>query len=172
MIGDSDLNIRREQNSTPWLTDAIWSTAKRLKRPEFVDDPWPIEDDHLEFLEAGIESVDLIDLDYPAWHKATDDLDHVSAKSLQAVGDVAGRGAAADRDAADASAVRIPGSRIPDPCIPASEIPDPGSRIRTDPRSAIRIPIRDLRSGISGSGIRDSRILGAKPVYTAARCCP
>jgi hypothetical protein len=88
MIGDRDLNVRREQNSTPWLTDAIWSTAKKLNRPEFVDDPWPIEDDHLEFLEAGIESVDIIDLDYPAWHKATDDLAHVSAKSLQAVGDV------------------------------------------------------------------------------------
>ena len=45
-------------------------------------------DDHLEFLEVGIESVDLIELDYPAWHKASDDLAHVSAKSLQAVGDV------------------------------------------------------------------------------------
>src|SRR4029453_18973787 len=88
MIGDSDLNVRREQNSTPWLTDAIWSTAKKLNRPEFVDDPWPIEDDHLEFLEAGIDSVDLIDLDYPAWHTADDNLAHVSAKSLQAVGDV------------------------------------------------------------------------------------
>jgi Zn-dependent M28 family amino/carboxypeptidase len=88
MIGDRNLDIRREQNSTPWLTDAIWSTAKKLNRPEFVDDPWPIEDDHLEFLEAGIESVDIIDLDYPAWHKATDDLAHVSATSLQAVGDV------------------------------------------------------------------------------------
>lgn len=88
MIGDTDLTIRREQNSTPWLVDAIWSTAKKLSRPEFVDDQWPIEDDHLEFLEAGIESVDLIDLDYSPWHKASDDLAHVSAKSLQAVGDV------------------------------------------------------------------------------------
>ena len=88
MIGDRDLNIRREQNSTPWLTDVIWSTAKKLNRPEFVNDPWPIEDDHQEFLDVGIESVDLIDLDYPAWHKASDDLAHVSEKSLQAVGDV------------------------------------------------------------------------------------
>jgi hypothetical protein len=88
MIADANLNIRREQNSTPWLTDAIWSTARKLHRPEFVDDPWPIEDDHLEFLDAGIESVDIIDLDYPAWHQASDDLAHVSAKSMQAVGDV------------------------------------------------------------------------------------
>ena len=37
---------------------------------------------------AGIPSVDIIDLDYPAWHRAEDRLDHVAASSLQAVGDV------------------------------------------------------------------------------------
>ena len=88
MIGDTDLGIRREENSTPWLTDAIWSAAKKLNRPEFLDPPTPIEDDHLEFLAAGIPSVDIIDLDYTAWHTAEDTLDRVSAKSLQAVGDV------------------------------------------------------------------------------------
>ncbi len=30
MIGDKDLNIRREENSTRWLTDIIWTTARRL----------------------------------------------------------------------------------------------------------------------------------------------
>ena len=38
MIGDRELGIRREQNSTPWLTDAIWTTARRLKRPEFLEE--------------------------------------------------------------------------------------------------------------------------------------
>jgi len=89
MIADRDLDIRREQYSTKWLTDAVWDAAKRLKRPEFLDEPTPIEDDHLEFLKVGVPSVDIIDLDYsPHWHAATDDLQHVSAKSLQAVGDV------------------------------------------------------------------------------------
>ena len=90
MIGDRSLDIHRESNSTPWLTDAIWAAAKRLKRPEFLDDASPVEDDHLEFLEVGIPSVDLIDLqNYPAWHtEADDDLDQVAAASLQAVGDV------------------------------------------------------------------------------------
>jgi hypothetical protein len=32
--------------------------------------------------------VDIIDLDYAAWHTAQDDLDRVSARSLQIVGDV------------------------------------------------------------------------------------
>ena len=88
MIGDRDLDIQRERYSTPWLTDAIWSAATELKRPEFLASATPIEDDHLEFLAADIPSVDIIDLDYPAWHTATDDLAHVSARSLQAVGDV------------------------------------------------------------------------------------
>ena len=89
MIGDRDLGMMREQYSTPWLTDAVWSAAKRLKRPEFLDRITPIEDDHLEFLDAGIASVDIIDLDYPCcWHTADDTLPHVAASSLQAVGDV------------------------------------------------------------------------------------
>jgi glutaminyl-peptide cyclotransferase len=89
MIGDKSLDIHREGNSTPWLTDAIWTAAKRLNRPEFHDDTFPVEDDHLEFLQAGIPSVDLIDLqNYPPWHTVDDTLDKVSARSLQTVGDV------------------------------------------------------------------------------------
>lgn len=88
MIGDRDLDIRREQYSTPWLTDAIWSAARRLKRPEFLEETTPVEDDHQEFLAAGIPSVDIIDLDYAAWHRPEDRLDKVAAGSLQAVGDV------------------------------------------------------------------------------------
>ena len=93
MIGDRNLVIKRETNSTPALVDAIWSAAKRLNRREFVPESTPIEDDHLEFLEAGVPSVDIIDLEYPDssyrfWHTQEDTLDHVAAASLQAVGDV------------------------------------------------------------------------------------
>jgi Zn-dependent M28 family amino/carboxypeptidase len=89
MIGDKDLNIRREANSTPWLTDAIWSAAKRLGHSRyFLSESTPIEDDHLPFLQAGVQSVDIIDLDYHAWHTADDTLQNVSANSLQIVGDV------------------------------------------------------------------------------------
>jgi glutaminyl-peptide cyclotransferase len=93
MIGDKELVIKRESNSTPWLKDAIWSAAKRLNRSEFVSDSTPIEDDHLPFLAAGVDAVDLIDLDYPDatmryWHTADDTLDKTAASSLQAVGDV------------------------------------------------------------------------------------
>jgi glutaminyl-peptide cyclotransferase len=89
MIGDKDLNLRREENSTRWLTDIIWSTARRLGHARhFLDETTPIEDDHLHFVQAGVPSVDLIDLDYFAWHTAEDTLDNVSADSLKIVGDV------------------------------------------------------------------------------------
>jgi glutaminyl-peptide cyclotransferase len=88
MVGDRDLRIQREPGSTEWLTDIIWATAKRIGRKEFVDDLFAVEDDHVPFLRAGVPAVDLIDLDYPAWHTADDTLDQVVPESLQAVGDV------------------------------------------------------------------------------------
>jgi glutaminyl-peptide cyclotransferase len=90
MIGDRDLKVRRESNSTRWLTDAIWAAAAGLGYQRyFVDEEFSIGgDDHFEFLAAGIPAVDIIDLEYPAWHTARDDLDAVSARSLQIVGDV------------------------------------------------------------------------------------
>lgn len=88
MIGDRDLRILRESYSTPWLTDIIWIHAQKLGRREFVDESTAVLDDHIPFLQAGIPAVNLIDMDYPVWHTAADDLDHVSAASLQAVGDV------------------------------------------------------------------------------------
>ena len=89
MIGDRNLRIKRETYSTPWLTDIIWSAAKRQKLDSyFVPQTTRVEDDHLPFMEAGVPSVDLIDLEYEAWHTAQDTLDAVSARSLQVVGDV------------------------------------------------------------------------------------
>jgi glutaminyl-peptide cyclotransferase len=89
MIGDRDLRIRQDTNSTPWLNDVVWASAAKLGyRSTFVDDPTTIDDDHIPFVEAGVPSIDIIDLDYPAWHTADDTLENVSARSLQIVGDV------------------------------------------------------------------------------------
>ena len=88
MVADRDLRIKRDLNSTPWLTDIIWGAAKRQKLDAiFVAEPTQIEDDHLPFLAAGVPSVDVIDLEFAAWHTPSDDLEAVSARSLQAVGD-------------------------------------------------------------------------------------
>lgn len=89
MIGDRDLRIRRDSNSTPWLTDIVWDSARTLGHGGvFVDAPTAIEDDHVPFLEAGIPALDIIDLEYASWHEATDTLDMTSPSSLQIVGDV------------------------------------------------------------------------------------
>ena len=89
MIGDRDLRIRRDTNSTPWLTDVVWDAARGLKLDTyFVPGTTEVEDDHLPFIKAGVPAVDIIDLEYPQWHTAQDTLDAVSARSLQVVGDV------------------------------------------------------------------------------------
>jgi Zn-dependent M28 family amino/carboxypeptidase len=88
MIGDADLNIYKERNSNPELTDEIWSVAKNLGyENQFIPSyKFSMEDDHTPFLEAGIPAVDLIDFDYPYWHTIADTPDKVSAASLEAVG--------------------------------------------------------------------------------------
>ncbi len=89
MIGATPLEIRRDNASTPWLTDLIWGAARRLHDDHvFVEADTQIEDDHQPFLAAGVPSVDLIDLDYPPWHTPDDNLAHVAPASLQVVGDV------------------------------------------------------------------------------------
>ncbi len=89
MIGDRNLTIRRDSSSTAWLTDIIWASAANLGyQANFLSEETTIDDDHMPFLRAGIPAVDIIDLDYPAWHTAQDNLDQVSARSLQVVGEV------------------------------------------------------------------------------------
>ena len=93
MIGDRDLVVRRDSNSTPWLVDIIWSAAARLGHGgTFSNELTTIEDDHIPFLKAGVPAADLIDWETPArrgtWHTPNDTLEFVSAKSLQTVGDV------------------------------------------------------------------------------------
>jgi Zn-dependent M28 family amino/carboxypeptidase len=89
MIADRDLRIRKDVNSTGWLTTLIWEAARREKLgAHFLSESMAIEDDHLPFLEAGIPAVDIIDLEYEAWHTAADTLEAVSARSMQVVGDV------------------------------------------------------------------------------------
>ena len=92
MIGARDLKVRPEtEYSAKWLNDLVWAKAKEMGHQDvFVPVPGPVGgDDHLPFVQAGIPSIDLIDLmDYPQWHTAQDDLSHVAARSLQTVADV------------------------------------------------------------------------------------
>lgn len=97
MIGDKDLKIPREENSSRWLVDAIWSTARENGYARYFpadkQSDQSVTDDHIPFLEAGVNAVDLIDLDYGVeentfWHTEQDTLDKISARSLEIVGEV------------------------------------------------------------------------------------
>jgi glutaminyl-peptide cyclotransferase len=88
MVGDSDLFLPQEGYSDPGLAHSIWETAARLGYGDiFLDEPGVrILDDHIPFVEAGVPSVDIIDINYPYWHTTADTPDKVSAESLEAVG--------------------------------------------------------------------------------------
>lgn len=93
MIGDADLNIERDMNSTPWLEDLVYEAAtSRGYQSHFFGRKDAINDDHLPFMKLGVPCADLIDLDYGYnnvfWHTPEDTVDKLSPKSLEIVGNV------------------------------------------------------------------------------------
>jgi glutaminyl-peptide cyclotransferase len=93
MIGDADLNIDRDSNSTAWLQDAVYESARRLGyQSHFFARTLAVDDDHLPFVRKGVPCVDLIDFMYGYnnvfWHTPQDTIDKLSPKSLEIVGSV------------------------------------------------------------------------------------
>ena len=92
MIGDADLNIDRDTNSTPWLEDVVYEAATRLGYQShfFARTLGGMEDDHVPFVKRGVPSADVIDFDYGYnnvfWHTPQDTVDKLSPKSLEIVG--------------------------------------------------------------------------------------
>jgi hypothetical protein len=98
MIGDKNLNILEETQSTPWLRDLLKTAAKDTGHSAFVfKTQGAEEDDHLPFLQRGVPSIDIIDVDYGPHtqatpdgyhHTAQDTMDKISAQSLQISADL------------------------------------------------------------------------------------
>jgi Zn-dependent M28 family amino/carboxypeptidase len=93
MIGDKNLGILREEESSQNLRMLVWDTAKRLGFGQhFLDESISIADDHLPFLRRGVNALDLIDFDYGPgnayWHTEKDTMDKLSADSFSVVGKV------------------------------------------------------------------------------------
>jgi glutaminyl-peptide cyclotransferase len=92
MIGPSDLKIKRDTNSTRWLTGLIWATAGRLGYGRvFVNETTTVTgDDHFSFIRRGVAACDIIDFDVANtyWHTPEDTLDKVDPRSLAIVGNV------------------------------------------------------------------------------------
>jgi glutaminyl-peptide cyclotransferase len=91
MVGQYNIAIPRDSNSTKWLTDLVWKTADRLGYKNiFIDRESTTSDDHQPFTARGVPAVDIIDLnDYISagyWHTPQDTLDKVSPRSLAIVG--------------------------------------------------------------------------------------
>jgi len=91
MIGDKNLGIKQEPNSTATVRRLVWKAAADLGYSTFFMSesfPGPIDDDHMPFLKLGVPAIDVIDFDYPPWHEDTDTMDKLSAQSLEIVGTV------------------------------------------------------------------------------------
>jgi glutaminyl-peptide cyclotransferase len=91
MIGDADLNIDRDSNSTPWLQNLVYEAATRLGyQSHFFARTLAMDDDHLPFVNRGVPCVDLIDFNYGYnnvfWHTPQDTIDKLSPQSLKVAG--------------------------------------------------------------------------------------
>jgi len=98
MIGDKDLDIQRESQSTAWLVDVVRQAAKKFGYEHyFFKQQMAVSDDHLPFVQRGVPSIDIIDLNYGPHsmalpdgyhHTDKDTMDKISAHSLTIDGDV------------------------------------------------------------------------------------
>ena len=88
-IAQKDLKIPRDASADTKLWNRLRAAAKRVGTlKHFPSQPQgEILDDHTPFLRAGVPAIDLIDFDFPCWHKICDDLSAVSARSLDRSGE-------------------------------------------------------------------------------------
>jgi glutaminyl-peptide cyclotransferase len=89
LVGDRRLAIPREQSSNPRLWAQLRAAARRKgKLAAFPNrTTTTVLDDHTPFQRVGVPAIDIIDFDFPCWHRTCDDLSAVSARSLDAVGE-------------------------------------------------------------------------------------
>jgi glutaminyl-peptide cyclotransferase len=92
MIGGKDLHIMNEENSSPELRKLIWTTAERTGYGKYFDKgEGSTDDDHMPFVKAGVNAVDLIDFDTSKktyWHTPEDTLDKLATHSFEVLGAV------------------------------------------------------------------------------------
>lgn len=87
-VGGRGLRLPREATSTEWLWRQLLGAADAADAGRFFsEEAGPaIVDDHTPFLRGGVPAIDLIDWRYPG-HSLADDLDKLSPRSLDAVGE-------------------------------------------------------------------------------------
>ncbi|GGA78448.1 glutamine cyclotransferase [Edaphobacter acidisoli] len=99
MIGAKDLNVNRDDFSTPWLLDLLKTAAKNTGHSSYIfKNETAVTDDHIPFRKRGVPVLDLVDITYGPpteqrpegsyHHTAMDTLDKLSPHSLQVSGDL------------------------------------------------------------------------------------
>ena len=100
MVGAEGATFHYEAYSSqgaPEVVTRVWQTAADLGYSRYFvpRTGGPVTDDHLPLLEKGLRVIDVIDITtsgairYPHHHRPSDTMDKLSARTLQAVGDVA-----------------------------------------------------------------------------------
>lgn len=89
MVAGKTLHLPVEINSYrryPKLCEEVWAIAREQNAKAFIwDRGHEVQDDHLELQKVGIPAIDIIDFDYPHWHRLTDTPENCSAASFEQV---------------------------------------------------------------------------------------
>jgi glutaminyl-peptide cyclotransferase len=88
-VGDRNLAIPYEQNSNRALWNRLREAAARVGHARHFParEQGAVLDDHVPFTRVGVPAIDLIDFDFPCWHRPCDNLSAVSQRSLDATGE-------------------------------------------------------------------------------------
>jgi glutaminyl-peptide cyclotransferase len=88
-VGDRRLSIPREELSNRRLWRRLRAAARRVGASRVFppSSSEAVYDDHVPFLRRGVPAIDLIDFDFPCWHRRCDDMSAVSERSLDRVGE-------------------------------------------------------------------------------------
>jgi Zn-dependent M28 family amino/carboxypeptidase len=88
-VGNKHLKLPREAYSDAHLWSRLRKAARRAGRSYAFPNrrSGAVSDDHVPFLRRGVPAVDLIDFDFPCWHRRCDDLSKVSKRSLDTTGE-------------------------------------------------------------------------------------
>jgi len=87
LLGEKDLNVQVPSDTPRHLRQALFTAADELGYGSYFGVyPSPITDDHVPFQNEGIPAIDIIDLDFRAWHTSRDTLEQVDPRSLEITG--------------------------------------------------------------------------------------
>jgi glutaminyl-peptide cyclotransferase len=87
-VANRNLAIPYEQSSDASMWADLREAAERVGSDSAFPDTQQgtVEDDHTPFLQRGVPAIDLIDFNFPCWHKTCDDLSAVSQDALEKSG--------------------------------------------------------------------------------------